>query len=46
MAIEIVDLPMNNGDSPTFFVCLPSYDAVPFPSTTHSGITTIEITML
>jgi hypothetical protein len=23
MAIEIVDLPMKNGDFPEFFVCLP-----------------------
>ena len=23
MAIEIVDLPSNNGDFPSFFVCLP-----------------------
>ena len=23
MAIEIVDLPVKNGDFPTFFVCLP-----------------------
>ena len=41
MAIEKVDVPINNGDFPYFFVCLPeanNYIATPKEETGKAGI--------
>ena len=36
MAIEILDLPIENGDFPSFLVCLPEATSFEPPATDHS----------